>query len=181
MKDFDPSKEHVYLHYFDANNLYGWAMCKPLPTGGFSWVCDSTLDSLRFNMVNLSESEVTGMILEVDFHNYGYPQHLHYLHDDFPCAPEKMSIKYKDLSEWQKELAQTKKDSEEKPVPILFSRKNYVLHWKNSFSIQVLGSKSQQSTKPFTFGGVAFSNLTLSSTHNSACRRRMLSRKTSSK
>ena len=28
----------IFLQYLDANNLYGWAMCKNLPIGGFKWV-----------------------------------------------------------------------------------------------------------------------------------------------
>ena len=36
--EYDKSKPTKYLQYLDANNLYGWAMSQPLPTGGFHWV-----------------------------------------------------------------------------------------------------------------------------------------------
>ena len=32
---FNPNKDTTYLQYPDTNNLYGWAMSQPLPTGGF--------------------------------------------------------------------------------------------------------------------------------------------------
>ena len=35
MKDYVNTKETNYIMYLDANNLYGWAMGQPLPTGGF--------------------------------------------------------------------------------------------------------------------------------------------------
>ena len=38
MKDYDPDQPTKYISYLDANNLYGWAMCKPLPTKGFRWM-----------------------------------------------------------------------------------------------------------------------------------------------
>ena len=38
MCDYDKNKENSYLMYFDANNLYGWAISQTLPTGGFKWL-----------------------------------------------------------------------------------------------------------------------------------------------
>ena len=35
---YDPLQLTNYLQYLDANNLYGWAMSQPLPTGEFKWV-----------------------------------------------------------------------------------------------------------------------------------------------
>ena len=35
----------TYIAYLDANNLYGWAMSKPLPTHGFKWMKLSELET----------------------------------------------------------------------------------------------------------------------------------------
>ena len=40
---FNPEQILTYLMYLDANNLYGWAMSLPLPTGGFRWLPDEEL------------------------------------------------------------------------------------------------------------------------------------------
>ena len=37
MKNYDKNKESSYIQYLDAFNLYGWAMSKKLPVGGFKW------------------------------------------------------------------------------------------------------------------------------------------------
>ena len=37
-KKYDPMSPSKYLAYLDANNLYGWAMMKPLPVGDFKWM-----------------------------------------------------------------------------------------------------------------------------------------------
>ena len=34
---YDPSEPKKYITYLDANNLYGWAMSKPLPIKDFKW------------------------------------------------------------------------------------------------------------------------------------------------
>ena len=35
---FDSSQPSKFVPYLDANNLYGWAMMKPLPVGDFHWM-----------------------------------------------------------------------------------------------------------------------------------------------
>ena len=38
MKNYNKSKELLYLQYWDVKNLYGWGMSQKLPFGGFKWV-----------------------------------------------------------------------------------------------------------------------------------------------
>ena len=37
MPNFNLQQLSAYLMYLDANNLYGWAMCKTLPLNSFLW------------------------------------------------------------------------------------------------------------------------------------------------
>ena len=38
LKDYDKSKESLYIQYWDANNLYGWEILQKLPVNGLEWV-----------------------------------------------------------------------------------------------------------------------------------------------
>ena len=40
MKNYDKSKESLYVQYLDVNNLYGVAMSEKLPINEFKWVND---------------------------------------------------------------------------------------------------------------------------------------------
>ena len=59
--EFDPDEKTNYLQYLDANNLYGWAMSQPLPTGGFRWV-----DIKPDKSSKLAKRKSKGYLLEVD-------------------------------------------------------------------------------------------------------------------
>ena len=48
--EYDRSKPTEYLQYLDANNLYGWAMSQPLPTGEFKWVNIKNLEQRPQNL-----------------------------------------------------------------------------------------------------------------------------------
>lgn len=77
LPNFDSSKETIYLGYFDANNLYGWAMNNPLPYDDFKWVNPDLLD----NISTLPKHGQYGYIVDFDFE---YPEHLHDHHYDLP-------------------------------------------------------------------------------------------------
>ena len=76
---FDDKQPTKYITYLDANNLYGWAMSKPLPTHDFKWMEVSELETW----------ENHSCILEVDLE---YPKSLHDLHSDYPLAPEQIEV-----------------------------------------------------------------------------------------
>ena len=100
---FDPNEDTIYLQYLGTNNLYGWAMSQPLPTGGFRWV-----DVNPNEISELATQTEKGYILEVDI---SYLKESHNPHNDLPFMCEKMEI-----------------NGVEKLVPNLRDKKNYVIH-----------------------------------------------------
>ena len=107
MEEYDKNKKTNYVQYLDANNLYGWAMSQPLPTGEFLWInCDGFDPE---NIVNvLSKNNKYGYLLEVDVK---YPKKLHNLHNDIPFMCSKMKV-----------------GGVEKLIPNLYSKDKYVIH-----------------------------------------------------
>ena len=85
----------------DANNLYGYAMRQYLPTGGFVWVDVTERENWVGFIVQQKDEQEEGYFLEVDLE---YPEELHDTHNNYPCAPEKMKIEERYLSEHQKVL-----------------------------------------------------------------------------
>ena len=107
MKEYDSSKPTNYLQYLDANNLYGWAMSQPLPTGGFRWIKCDNWDPKR--LVNMFAAEKNhGYLLEVDV---SYPKELHDLHNDIPFMCSKMKV-----------------NGVEKLIPNLYYKRKYIIH-----------------------------------------------------
>ena len=86
VEGFNPFKPKRHILYLDANNLYGWAMSQPLPTGGFKWV-EEPLRLAEIIAEHPADS-LEGYILEVDLE---YPAELHDAHNAYPLAPERWS------------------------------------------------------------------------------------------
>ena len=79
------------------NNLYGWAMNEYLPYCRFKWLKNTD----KFDM-SISDKIPIGYFLEVDLE---YPEELHELHNDFPLAPEKLTVSNDILSKYCKKIA----------------------------------------------------------------------------
>ena len=99
MKNYDPSQPSKYIMYYDANNLYGWAMVQLLCDGGYKWEDVNNWNEEK--IMNIGVNETRGYIFEVDLE---YPESLHDLHNGYPLAPEKKIIKNDMLSPFQKSL-----------------------------------------------------------------------------
>ena len=86
MKIFDENTLSTYLKYLDANNLYGWAICKKLPVSNFIWVEDLPIFTEKF-IKTYDENSDTGYIFEADI---DYPKELFNKHKDLAFLPERM-------------------------------------------------------------------------------------------
>ena len=110
-KSFIDTIVSTYITYLEANNLYGSAMSKPLPTHGFKWMKVSELETW----------ELHSCILEVDLE---YPRSLHDLHSDYSLAPEQIEV-----------------NKVNKFIPNLWNKKKYVIHYENLKQYLSLGLK----------------------------------------
>ena len=106
MQNYNNNEESSYMQYLDANNLYGWAMSKKLPTNGFKWIDNNEINEDFIK--NYDENNDKGYILEVDIK---YPKRLIGLHSDLPFLSERMEV-----------------NKCKKLVCNLFNKKKYVAH-----------------------------------------------------
>ena len=119
--EFEPAEESKFISYLYANNLYGWAMSKQLPTSEFKWMTDNELDDWK----------LLSCFLEVDLE---YHEDLHELHNDYPVAPERIKI-----------------GNVEKLIPNLNNKTNYVVHYEILKLYESLGLKITKIHKDITF------------------------------
>ncbi|XP_071052135.1 uncharacterized protein [Onthophagus taurus] len=85
MMEFDETKDPSYILYLDATNLYGHAMRRKLPTGGFRWLSDEEIQKL--DIYNTEDDSEKGYVFEVDLE---YPEAIHDEHNDLPFCPERI-------------------------------------------------------------------------------------------
>ena len=88
MKDHDKNKPSTFLEYYDANNLYGWTMCKKLPVGEFKWIKHHAYLTEDFIKKYDKDSDY-GYLLKVDVK---VPKHLWRLYKYLPFLSQRMKV-----------------------------------------------------------------------------------------
>ena len=102
-------------------------MSEYLLYGEFKWL--ENVD--KIDVMSINEKSEIGYFLEVDLQ---YPDKLHELHNDYPLAPEKLTVINDMLSKYCKEIADEydiKVGDLKKMIPNLSNKTKYVLSYRN--------------------------------------------------
>ena len=137
-KIYSKSDDNIDIMYWDANNLYGWAMIRDLPYDGFKFLSQEEIDSVD---LNISENCPIGYILEVDSE---YCKELHNSHSDYPLCPEKIEVGSDMLSQYCKDITDwydIKVGGVKKLIPNFGDKVKYVVHYRNLQYYLSLGMK----------------------------------------
>ena len=125
--------------YWDANNLYGWAMNQLLPYCDFNFLTKTEISEFCLNYIR--ETSPMGYILKVDLE---YPGNLYDRHSDYPLAPEKLEISSDVLAKYCSDIDNKygiKVGVADKLVPNLGDKIKYVVDYKNLQYYLLLGFK----------------------------------------
>ena len=110
------------------NNLYGWAMSQPMPSGGFRFVPRNEYEQI--NWLTQEEDQDIGYIVTCDV---TYPPELHELHNEYPMMPEPRRIVLDMLSEKQLQLFREynvpRSSMTYKLLPTFLPRYHYTMHF----------------------------------------------------
>ena len=112
-------------------------MSKYLPYGEFEWLKNVH----ELDIMSVNEKSDVGYILEVDLK---YTKELHELHNDYPLAPEKLTVTNDILSNYCKSIAdkyEIKVRDVKKLIPNLGNKNKYVVHYRNLQLYLSLGMK----------------------------------------
>ena len=102
----------------------------PMPYKGFEWVAETEFAAIDW--LQQSEEQAVGYIVECDLE---YPAEIHDSHNEYPLAPQRLSIEVRMLSDKQVEIKRhyerTRTKDNIKLIPNLMSKPKYVTHYFN--------------------------------------------------
>ena len=138
-KRYSKNADDINIMYWDASNLYGWAMSNHLPNEGFKFLNEEEIND--FDLDSINENSPIGYILEVDLE---YPSFLHEKHNDYSLCPEHDSVEYEMLSKYCEDIVDRydiKVGGVKKLIPNLYDKTKYIIHYKSLKYYLGLGMK----------------------------------------
>lgn len=128
----EPNQKETELLYYDAVNLYGWALMQPLPCKSYRELEQHEID--KFDFLNPPINSGKGWIILCDLE---YKSSLHQQHNDFPLAPNHQDILENELSAYQRKLLSKFSHKLSNPLGgkklllTLKNKQNYAVYYKN--------------------------------------------------
>ena len=139
LEGYDETQESNYIMYWDANNLYGFAMSQYLPYADFKFI-DTDDENINKVLTNPSDNDI-GYTAKVTI---SYPPEIHDKVKEFVPAPESITPKLEWLSDFQRDVGvkakaiiHNEKTGEytslgsNKLIPHLFTHENYAIDYRN--------------------------------------------------
>lgn len=116
----------------DANNLYGWAMCQPLPSSNYKFISTDMLFNFTPEFIlSVPDDAQTGYFITVDLH---FPKEIHDKLKDYPLAPVKQVVDEEQISDYSRDIldcTDTKHDDKsDKLLCTLEDRIKYTVHYR---------------------------------------------------
>lgn len=116
LKNHNPALPSSFIAYFDANNLYGWAMGQKLPVRNFNWIeaRSKSLEEWKDFIMSIPDDASIGYTFEVDM---SYTEDLHDAHNDYPLGASSMYAPGTD-------------ETTKKLIPHLGALRKHVIHYR---------------------------------------------------
>ena len=123
----NPNKKIIYI---DANNLYGWAMSQPLPTGDFKnikYIDPLSLDEVLEDIMSTPDDNEYGYFVELDLL---YPTEIKQKTKNFPLCPYQRKADPELFSEYMNRNKQPNYKPTPKLVCDVTNKTRYMMHYR---------------------------------------------------
>jgi len=128
VEGYDDSEPSRFTIYLEVNSLYATAQSELLPVGNFRFLEEAEIRD--FDQDTIEANAEIWYIVECDL---SYPAHLRDMHNDYPMAPEHLTVTRDMLSPFALRLLDPARlwIPIEKLVPNLLDKTKYVAHYRN--------------------------------------------------